>query len=156
MERDKSDPNYVPSLDEFFEDVERNIAARKRDHKPKQEHPHAKLKREARTALSLWKKRTGISAYYLPYFVGVAYLGAGRVKRKAYIGKKGVSDSFIGLLGTVVAAEAKTGDAVLKPDQREFRRRWEKAGLPFCEYRTPQQLIDFLDLTAARQGWRPF
>jgi hypothetical protein len=146
---DEQGDNWV---DEFFSDVERNISRRKRDHKPKQQHPHAKLKAEARAALSLWKKRTGISAYYLPYFVGVAFLGIGKAQRKAYIGKKGAADSFIGLLSTVVAAEAKTGSGELEPAQIEFRRRWEKCGLPFIEYRSPEQLTDFLTQIAAQRG----
>lgn len=153
-------PNGAPVIqdpdnwvDEFFSDVEANNARRKSEHRPKKQHPHAKLKADARAALSLWKKRTGISAYYLPYFVGSVLLGEGRMKRKVPVGKKGAADSFIAVLGTVVAAEAKTGSGELSPAQREFRRRWLKTGCPFVEYRTPEQLTDFLTLVAAERGF---
>ena len=109
------------------------------------------LKAEGRKALSLWKQRTGISAYYIPYFVGHVYVGEGRVKRKYPIGKNGAADSFIAILGTVLAAEAKANNDVLSDKQKEFRRRWTKTGCPFVEYRTPQQLVAALDRIAAER-----
>lgn len=120
--------------------------------KRKGETPAVKLKAEARKALSLWKQRTGISAYYIPYFAGRVTVGDGRVKRTYPVGKKGASDSFIAVLGTVLAAEAKAGRDVLSDAQKEFRRRWVKTGCPFIEYRTPQELTDALDQIAAQRG----
>lgn len=114
--------------------------------------PAQKLKAEARKALSLWKQRTGISAYYIPYFVGRVYVGDGRVKRKYPIGKNGAADSFIAVLGTVLAAECKANDDALSDAQRKFRHRWTKTGCPFVEYRTPRDLTDALDLIAAQRG----
>jgi len=109
------------------------------------------LKAEGRKALSLWKQRTGISAYYIPYFVGQAYVGDGRVKRKYPIGKSGAADSFIAVLGTVLAAEAKANNDVLSDKQKEFRRRWIKTGNPFVEYRTAAQLVAALDRIATER-----
>lgn len=112
-----------------------------REPRKKTQTPHSKLKSEARAALSLWKKRTGISAYYLPYFVGSVTIE----RRKFPVGKKGAADSFIAVLGTVLAAEAKAGGDRLSDAQAEFRRRWEKTGCPFVEYRSAQELVDALD-----------
>lgn len=140
-------------VDEFLEDVENNIARREREKKPKRaQTPAQKLKADARKALSLWKQRTGISAYYIPYFAGKVTVGDGRVKRTYPVGKKGAADSFIAVLGTVLAAEAKAGADVLSDAQKEFRRRWTKTGNPFVEYRTPQELVDALDQIAAQRG----
>lgn len=115
-------------------------------------HPHAKLKADARAALSNWKARTGISAYYLPYFVGSVLVGDGRAKRKALIGKKGAADSFIALLGCVLAAECKTGDARATPDQIAFRDRWLATGNPYVLYRSVKEFTDALDQIAAQRG----
>lgn len=144
-------------VDEFLDDVQANIDRRAREKKPKRtQTPAQKLKADARKALSLWKQRTGISAYYVPYFAGRVTVGDGRVKRTYPVGKKGASDSFIAVLGTVLAAEAKAGSDVLSDAQKEFRRRWVKTGNPFVEYRTPQDLTDALDQIAAQRGRGPF
>lgn len=118
--------------------------------------PHTKLKAEARAALSLWKQRTGISAYYVPYFVGTVLVGDGRAKRKVPIGKKGVADSFVAVLGTVLAAEAKAGSDRASPDQIRFRDRWLKTGNPYVLYRSAAEFVDALDQIAAQRGKGPF
>lgn len=115
------------------------------------QHPHAKLKADARAALSNWKQRTGISAYYLPYFVGAVLVGDGRAKRKALVGKKGAADSFVALLGTVLAAEAKTGDARATPDQIAFRDRWIRTGNPYVLYRSAAEFVAALDRIVAER-----
>lgn len=111
--------------------------------------PHTKLKADARAALSLWKQRTGISAYYVPYFVGQVILPGGR---KASVGKKGCADSFIAVCGCVLAAEAKAGHDRASPDQVKFRDRWLKTGNPYVLYRSATELTDALDQIAAQRG----
>lgn len=144
-------------VDEFIEDVEANIARRAAEPKRRSNHSaHSILKSNGVKAFTLWKQRTGISGYYVPYFVGKVWLGEGRAKRMVYIGKKGVCDGFFATCGTTLAAEAKTGSGALEPDQVEFRRRWLLSGNPFVEYRTPAQLIDALDQIAAQRGKGPF
>lgn len=114
--------------------------------------PHAKLKADARAALSLWKQRTGISAYYLPYFVGAVMVGEGRTKRRAAVGKKGAADSFIALCGCVLAAEAKAGSDRASPDQIAFRDRWLKTGNEYVLYRSAAELVAALDRILATRG----
>ena len=77
------------------------------------QHPHAKLKADARAALSNWKQRTGISAYYLPYFVGAVLVGDGRAKRKALVGKKGAADAIAAIRLRLV----RDGDVVPREDE---------------------------------------
>lgn len=143
--------------DVFFPDVEAAIARRESAVKRKSHHSaHSKLKSDGVKAFALWKRRTGNDGFYVPYFVGKAWLGEGRVKRMVYIGKKGVCDGFFATCGTTLAAEAKTGTGALESDQVEFRRRWLLTGNPFVEYHTPQQLVDALDQIAAQRGRGPF
>jgi hypothetical protein len=114
--------------------------------------PHNDAKRVLRVTLSLWKVRTGISAYYVPYFVGSAYLGEGRVKRKAYIGKPGIADVFIATMGCVLAVEVKAGKDTVSALQASFKERWERTGNPHIVYRKPSDLTDCLDQIAATKG----
>ena len=115
--------------------------------------PHTRLKADARIAFSIWKQRTGISGYYLPYFVGSVMLPGGR---KASVGKRGAADSFIAVCGCVLAAEAKAGNDRASPDQIKFRDRWLKTGNPYVLYRSAKELTDALDQIAAQRGRGPF
>lgn len=125
------------------------IWVQEREPKRKAQTPHTKLKADARIALSNWKQRTGISAYYLPYFVGKVSLPGGR---SASVGKRGAADSFIAVLGCVLAAEAKAGQDRASPDQIAFRDRWLKTGNPYVLYRSAAEFIDALDQIAAQRG----
>jgi hypothetical protein len=113
---------------------------------------HNDAKAELRKHLSLWKGRTGISAYYIPYFVGKVWLGDGRVKRKGYIGKPGVADCFIATMGCVLACEVKTGAGEASSLQEAFKQRWIKTNNPHIIYRRPTDLTDMLDQIAASKG----
>lgn len=113
---------------------------------------HNQAKADLRKTLSLWKGRTGISAYYIPYFVGKVWLGEGRTKRRAYIGKPGVADCFIATMGQVIACEVKTGAGEPSALQANFRERWIKTGNPHIVYRRPTDLTDALDQIAAQKG----
>jgi hypothetical protein len=120
--------------------------------KPSQHDAHNKAKAEMRVVLSNWKKRTGISAYYIPYFVGKVWLGEGRAKRRGYIGKPGVADCFVATMGCVLACEVKTGSGEPSALQAAFQARWEKTGNPHIVYRRPTDLTDALDQIAAQRG----
>jgi hypothetical protein len=123
--------------------------------KPVSKHDaHSAKKAELRQTLSRWKSRTGISAYYFPYFVGKAWLGEGRAKRMTYIGKVGVADCFVAVLGCVIACEVKTGAADLGALQAVFRDRWTKTGNPHIVYRQPSDLTDVLDRLARERDTR--
>jgi hypothetical protein len=124
-------------------------ATRKR---PSQHSAHNDAKAELRKVLSNWKARTGISAYYIPYFVGKVWLGDGRVKRKGYIGKPGVADCFIATMGCVLACEVKTGAGEASALQEAFKVRWTKTNNPHIIYRKPSDLTDMLDQIAAQKG----
>jgi hypothetical protein len=122
--------------------------------KPKRtQTPHAKAKAELRDTLTEWKKRTGVSAYYIPYFVGKVWMGEGRQKRKAHIGRPGVSDVFIATMGCVLACEVKAGRDTPSALQVSFKERWEKTGNPHIVYRKPSDLTDVLDQMAAQRGF---
>ena len=115
---------------------------------------HTQAKADLRKTLSNWKARTGISAYYIPYFVGKVWLGENRHKaRQAYIGKKGVADCFVATMGCVLACEVKTGAGEPSALQASFRERWMKAGNPHIVYRKPSDLTDCLDQIAGRKGY---
>jgi hypothetical protein len=121
--------------------------------KPRSQHnAHNDKKAELRVVLSNWKKRTGISAYYIPYFVGKVWLGEGRVKRAGYIGKPGIADCFVATMGTVVACEVKSGGGEASALQESFKQRWLKTGNPHVLYRQPADLTDCLDQIAATKG----
>jgi hypothetical protein len=120
--------------------------------RPSQHSAHNDAKAELRVVLSNWKKRTGISAYYIPYFVGKVWLGDGRVKRQAYIGKKGVADCFVATMGCVLACEVKTGAGEPSALQAAFKDRWDRSGNPHIVYRKPSDLTDALDQIAAQKG----
>jgi hypothetical protein len=120
--------------------------------RPSQHSAHNDAKAELRKVLSNWKARTGISAYYIPYFVGKVYLGEGRAKRKAYIGKPGVADCFIATMGCVIACEVKTGAGEASALQEAFKQRWIKTDNPHIIYRKPADLTDMLDQIAASKG----
>src|SRR6185436_10619583 len=120
--------------------------------RPSQHDAHNKAKADLRKTLSNWKARTGISAYYIPYFVGKVWLGEGRSKRRAYIGKPGVADCFIATMCCVLACEVKTGAGDASALQANFKARWEKAGNPHIIYRRPQDLTTCLDELAKQRG----
>jgi hypothetical protein len=120
--------------------------------KRSQHNAHNDKKAELRVVLSNWKKRTGISAYYIPYFVGKVWLGEGRVKRPGYIGKPGIADCFVATMGTVVACEVKSGGGEASALQESFKQRWLKTGNPHVLYRQPADITDCLDQIAATKG----
>lgn len=154
MGDDIKDHGYVPSLDEFFQDVETNIHAAKNAPKKPKRTPEGGLKHDAMVAAGAWSKRTGVAIEYIPYFVGKVYFGEGKFKRPGYVGKMGTADVFIGLLGTTLAAEAKDkGKKVVAASQQAwFRERWIATGQPYVEYHTPEELIAALDkIRASRQ-----
>jgi hypothetical protein len=121
--------------------------------KKSQHNAHNDKKAELRVVLSNWKKRTGISAYYIPYFVGKVWLGENpRKLRRAWIGKAGVADCFVATMGCVLACEVKTGSGEPSALQAAFQARWEKTGNPHIVYRRPTDLTDALDQIAAQRG----
>jgi hypothetical protein len=120
--------------------------------RPSQHSAHNDAKAELRKVLSNWKARTRISAYYIPYFVGKVWLGEGRNKRPAYIGKPGVADCFVATMGCVIACEVKTGSGDISALQASFRERWTKTMNPHIVYRKPADLTDCLDQIAASKG----
>jgi hypothetical protein len=120
--------------------------------RPSQHDAHNQAKADLRKALSLWKGRTGISAYYIPYFVGKVWLGEGRTKRRGYIGKPGVADCFVATMGCVIACEVKTGSGEPSALQAAFKERWDRTGNPHIVYRKASDLTDCLDQIAASKG----
>jgi len=113
--------------------------------------PHAKLKSQCRVELANWKRRTGIKAKLLPYFVGKVQTRDG--EHSYQVGKKGTGDDLIGLLGTCLMVEYKAGDDRQSSGQKEMQVDWEETGNPYVLVRKPTDLTDCLTQIAAQRGY---
>lgn len=65
-------------------------------------------------------------------------------KRHIRFGLNGSGDIIGALRGRPVAIETKTKDGSLDPDQKRFRRAWEKAGGVYIVARSPAEALDQL------------
>jgi hypothetical protein len=146
MEKDRSDPSYVPSLDEFFEDVERNIAAKAP--RPKRG-PHSLLKTATIAAIRKLAS-TGVRPIVVPQFVGHANVGGGRKYR---VGQPGASDLLAIWHGHAFALELKCGSDRQRDSQAHWQALFERAGGTYLIVRKPHEAVDAMLQWAAQKGY---
>jgi hypothetical protein len=145
LERDRSDPNYVPSLDEFFADVENNIAAQR----PKAKRtPHSLLKTATIAAIRKLAS-TGSRPIVVPQFVGHANVGGGRKYR---VGQPGASDLLCVWHGHAFALELKAGNDRQRDSQAHWQALFERAGGTYLIVRKPADAVDAMLQWAAQRG----
>jgi hypothetical protein len=148
MERPKDDPNYVPSLDEFFEDVESNIAQQRA--KPKRT-PHSLLKTATIAAIRKLAS-TGVRPIVVPQFVGHANVGGKNSGRKYRVGQPGASDLLAIWHGHAFALELKCGSDRQRDSQAHWQALFERAGGTYMIVRKPSDAVDCMLQWAAQRG----
>jgi integrase len=129
---DPRDPTYVPSLEEFFEDVERNIANKRA--RPKRT-PHSLLKTATIAAIRKLAS-TGVRPIVVPQFVGHANVGGGRKYR---VGQPGASD--------LLAIWHRQRDS-----QAHWQALFERAGGTYLIVRKPHEAVDCMLQWASQKG----
>lgn len=141
--------------DEFFADVERNIARRKTAPKKRiGPTPHTALKQRCRAALGVFRQAHNINVVLLPSYVGRATTSSGN---QVTLGKKGQADDTVLVrfgsgYGVSIAAEYKAGSDRQSDHQRRFQERWEAAGGVYVVCRAPADLTAVLTRLLAEFG----
>lgn len=144
-DRDRNDPLFVPSLDEFLDApyVPRSKPGRRAPT------PHAALKHKCRAALTKFRQQHDAHVVLLPSIVGKIKTMAGR---EISVGKRGQADDTLLIWGCAIGIEYKAGADRQSEVQRAFQQRWEAAGGHYIICRKPEDLTDFLTLIGAERG----
>ena len=141
----QDDPAYVPSMDEFWEDVDRNLSQKRA--RPKRT-PHSALK--ASTIIAIRKlAATGSRPIIVPQFVGHANVGGGRKYR---VGQPGASDLLCVWNGHAFALEIKAGRDQQRDSQKHWQGLFERAGGTYVIVRRPADATDAMLQWAAQKG----
>lgn len=147
MDRSKDDPSYVPSLDEFWQDVEINMERSKANRRPKRT-PHSLLKSATIAAIRKLAS-TGCRPIVVPQFVGHATVGG---NRKYRVGQPGAADLLAIWHGHAFALELKCGNDRQRDSQAHWQALFERAGGTYLIVRKPSEAVDAMLQWGAQHG----